>query len=521
MFDQNKDYSTKYPLLNQYLLDDIGPKMLYYLKEFNEFTKYMIEKYSFIISRKDAKKISIKDVQNKDPILKKKLQNFIKLWKNLKKYAIKYKYRENMVPKDFTENDKLIYFLNDNGEFWYGIYIAAAYQCFINWQNNFLQSIIDSKSQNTNLIYYINNLKNKVPVQKANNEILLINNFKNSVFRDFDEIIYSFSNRNIFNEDSDGKINYLNYNSFTFDFSSIEEELENIILPGKCLFDSVDKLNFMIFWGEGFRGGRSGTLIEFYKKYPQIDLNMKEKDLIVKYFISLIYEEEEGKYDFSKFYSSLNLIIFYLLNNNHNSEDKIFLELKKNPIFLKLSDDCKNFFSENGPGKDFRINKLMNIFFYIEHYCFEDLCETLQIEYRKEISPIIVEKIKKDLLNNKNEKYYTLKDLAAALRRFISRYLVGQRQEVEINERRELYYELTRQDLWEEKIGKLDNLDELIKNQLKDYKLTIGQSLSLYNIIGEKDKKENINKVFEPEPYSDWPVSDEEEFYGERKNCRY
>jgi len=114
MFDQNKDYSTKYPLLNQYLLDDIGPKMLYYLKEFNEFTKYMIEKYSFIISRKDAKKISIKDVQNKDPILKKKLQNFIKLWKNLKKYAIKYKYRENMVPKDFTENDKLINFLNDD-----------------------------------------------------------------------------------------------------------------------------------------------------------------------------------------------------------------------------------------------------------------------------------------------------------------------------------------------------------------------------------------------------------------------
>jgi len=289
-------------------------------------------------------------------------------------------------------------------------------------------------------------------------------------------------------------------------------------LPGKCLFDSVDKLNFMIFWGEGFRGGRSGTLIEFYEKYPQIDLNLEEKDLIVKYITSLINEEEEGKYDFSKFYSSLNLIIFYLLNHNFKSEEKIFLELKKNPIFLKLSDDCKNFFSENGPGKDFKINKLMNIFFYIEHYCFEDLCETLQIEYRKEISPIIVEKIKKDLFNNKNEKYYTLKDLAAALRRFISRYLVGQRQEVEIDERRELYYELTRQDLWEEKIGKLDNLDELIKNQLKGYRLTIGQSLSLYNIIGEKDKEEIINKVVEPEPYSDELVSDEEEFFDKNKN---
>ena len=35
----------------------------------------------------------------------------------------------------------------------------------------------------------------------------------------------------------------------------IEEELGKLILPEKCLFENEDKLNFVIFWGEGFRGG--------------------------------------------------------------------------------------------------------------------------------------------------------------------------------------------------------------------------------------------------------------------------
>jgi len=519
MIGPKKECSSKYPLLNQYLSADSKPKKLKYLKEFNEFTNYMIEKYSCQISRNNAKKISIKDEDiYKDSNFKKKLQSFINLWNNhIKKYAIKYKCRENMTPKEFKESDKLIYFLNDDGELGFGIYLAAAYQCFIDWQNNFLKPIINSEIQNRSLNYYIDNLKNKVPVQEANNEALLINNFGKSEFRDFDEILYSFSNRNIFNEN--GKINYLKYNSFIFDYTSIEEELGDIILPGKCLFDNVDKLNFMVFWGEGFRGGKSDTLIKFYEKYPQKDLDTAEKDTILKYISDLIKDDENQKYDFSKFFSSLNLIIFYLLNNNFKSEEKISPILKDHPKYLKLSNDCEDFFSEKGVGKDFKINKLMNIFFYIEHLCFENLCTTLNIEYQKEIKSDTVEKIKKEIANNKNEKYYTIKDLAAALRRYISRYLVGQREEVEIDEKRELYYELTRQDLWEEKIGKLDNLDILIKNQLEKYKLTVGQSLSLYKIIGEEDKIE-IKITPEPEPEPE-PESDDFSFKKSNASNKY
>jgi len=35
-----------------------------------------------------------------------------------------------MTPKNFSEKDKLINFLNDDDELGYGIYLASAYQCF-------------------------------------------------------------------------------------------------------------------------------------------------------------------------------------------------------------------------------------------------------------------------------------------------------------------------------------------------------------------------------------------------------
>ena len=319
-----------------------------------------------------------------------------------------------------------------------------------------------------------------VPIQDATNEILLIDNFEDSEFNDFNDILYPFSRRNIFNKD--GTINYLKYNLFIFDFSSIEEELAKILLPGKCLFEDEDHLNFMAFWGEGFRGGKSETLSSFYLNYKQTDLAEDERKKILKYIKK---RNKDGNADFKEFFSSLNLLIFYLLNKRAVNTEKISKILLEKPPYLKISKDCDEFFKNEG--KNFEVNKLMNIFFYIEHLCFSTLCETLQPEYKKSINDETKEKIKKKLFNEENQNY-SIKDLAAALRRFISRYLAGTRQEVEIDEKRVLYFELTRLDLWEEKFGKLDNLEELIANQLEEFQLKVGQAFALYEIIGEEDK---------------------------------
>ena len=123
-----------------------------------------------------------------------------------------------MKPKDLSKNDKLIYFLNDANELGKGMYLASACQNFINWQNEFLEHIISSSTHNSVLHCYVDNMKNKIPVQDANpNQILSIDNcFKNSDYDNFEDLVYSFSKRNIFNED--GKIDYLKYNLFKYDF---------------------------------------------------------------------------------------------------------------------------------------------------------------------------------------------------------------------------------------------------------------------------------------------------------------
>ena len=134
----------------------------------------------------------------------------------------------------------------------------------------------------------------------------------------------------------------------------------------------------------------------------------------------------------------------------------------------------------------------MNIFFYIEHLCFNDLCNNLHPDYKINLEHETQEKIKKKLFNevNKNNKSYSIKDLTAALRRYSPRYSVGNRQDSDIDEKRELYFELSRLDLWGEKYGQLENLEELIKEQLGEFRLNIGQAFSLYEIIGEEDKND-------------------------------
>ena len=155
-------YINKYPLLGQYLIGKPGPKKMKYLPNFNEFINYMIDNYSFKISRDDAKN----RILEKEEIFKKenfseKFNNFINSWNNIKNDAIKYKCRPEMEIKSLSKKDSLSYFLNDDAELGNGMYLAAACQNFIFWQNDFLQPIIDNIKYNGILHYYVNSLQKK------------------------------------------------------------------------------------------------------------------------------------------------------------------------------------------------------------------------------------------------------------------------------------------------------------------------------------------------------------------------
>jgi hypothetical protein len=196
------DNKEKYPLLNKLLRGDPIVYKLSNLPAFNDFTNYMVEYYSFKISRDDAKKRDLeKEEIFKTKEFQKKYESFLNAWNDINSEAIKYGCRPEMPPKELTSKDKLIYFLNDNGELYNGMYLAAACQNFIDWQNNFLEPIFNANAYNGILNYYAEAIKKKIPVQDAkHDQIVLINErFSYSNYTNLNDVIYSFSERNIFN----------------------------------------------------------------------------------------------------------------------------------------------------------------------------------------------------------------------------------------------------------------------------------------------------------------------------------
>ena len=145
-------------------------------------------------------------------------------------------------------------------------------------------------------------------------------------------------------------------------------------------------------------------------------------------------------------------------------------------------------------GETLKIDKLIDIFAIFEHLCFNDLLSLLKDEYKKEINEII----KKDIIKTFDEELnhnniISKKDLSKALRRLISRYLVGTGDINDIKPENELSLELCREDLWDGNLKKFNDLDEKIKEFIGDLKLQVNQSFYFYELIGFEDKKEFEN----------------------------
>ena len=194
--------NQNYPLLNQILLDKPEMRKMEYIPIFNEFTNFMVEKYSFKISREYAKNNNLEneEIYKNDKKFQENVLNFINAWNEIKYEATKYQCREEMPVKELKPSNKLIDFLIDNGDLGGGMYLAAACQNFISWQNSFLQPIIDANTSNGILNCYVYNMKKKIHLHKAkqDNILLIKDRFSKSKYLNENDIIYSFSERNIF-----------------------------------------------------------------------------------------------------------------------------------------------------------------------------------------------------------------------------------------------------------------------------------------------------------------------------------
>ena len=197
------------------------------------------------------------------------------------KYLLEYNNRQQMDIKYIKESDPIAFVLNDDGEVSYGMHLAAAYQKFINWQNSFLNNIIENISQSGVLHYFKDQLKKEIYAQDATNTEIVNLNLDNdtSLYNSFNEIFTVFSRRNCFDK---GKINYSNYKNIQYDFDLIEEEIGKIILPGKKLFKNSQR--FVTYGFEGYRGGNQLLFKIFLKNINKIHL----KKLKEKYYLNIL-----------------------------------------------------------------------------------------------------------------------------------------------------------------------------------------------------------------------------------------
>ena len=200
-FQNDPTNEDKFPVISNYInvSQNFFLKLLKNINNINPFINFMIDYYSYKISREEGKKKLIKDelsminnVNNKINLL---FENFKKGWENVYKEAIKYKCRPEMNPKEINQNDLISFVLNDDGELGNGMYIAAAYQNFIEYQNQFLYSIVNNTKKESPLYYLIENIQKEEVISQLAKENEVVNldiNLENSDYCNFEEMIKIF-----------------------------------------------------------------------------------------------------------------------------------------------------------------------------------------------------------------------------------------------------------------------------------------------------------------------------------------
>ena len=482
-FEENGNNIHAYPVIYKFLEENRESKLLYLseLEKYNGFCNFMVDNYSFKITRDEAnnKKLKEEDIYKQRTKQKKNIfKDFFESWNKIYNYATKYKTNDLKEPKELKENDNLIYFLNDVNEVGKGMYIAAGYEFFIKTQNDFLNYFLEHGEDKPYLKFYFENIKNKIPIYEANNnQILLIySSFKTSEYRSFSEIINTYSKRKIFN--NDGSINYLNYNKFEFDFQGIEEELAKLILPGKCLFEDEDNLNFVNYWGEGFNGGKEDFLQRFEEildKPEELTDNEKiqMKSYINEYFIDLN--------DYKQLYGYAQLLIFYMSENNYKKDQTIIELIESSPDINIENKNIKDIF------EGYKVNKIYSIFLFIEQLCFDLFSQNLIKEYKADIDENSKNKITDIAINKKDD----IKGLAPAIRRFISRILYRIKDAKDLLPNAKLSIELRKQlSLWDKNYRDEKKLNKIFE-QLDEFNLNIGQCFNLYQLIKEEEEEYN------------------------------
>ena len=522
-FTNLKENENKYSLINLLIKRDeditqdaINMKSL---ENINKLTNLLLNIYSYKISREDGKSKVFKDeirfiieeynkvnpiqINSEEEFIDNYVKPFIKSWDMIKKKSVQYKCRilrdldKKQSPLEMKLDNKLCYFLVDDGDKEGGMFLAAAYQHLIEWQNAFINIIIGKNNMNGILNSYVSQLEQEIDIQDATKEEII--NIDGNTYQRLNELIFSSSMRNIFTEEN--KINYKNYNSIIYNYDFIEEELGKIILPGLKKFTN-EKIKFVTYLFEGFRGGNSTVLVDYNNKYVPRALSETEKKCLNEF---LQINNNNHKF-YNDVFTSLQILMNEIIKENYEENYLIYKIIEALPDIIILNEELKKLFKnkyeyyKDEKEKVFTINSLVSVFEYFEALCWKDMSKNILPDYQLELSDESKKFVVEYFEKNKNEnKVVNKKNFTDALRKLISRYLAGSRQEIDIKSEAQLKLYIIKDELWSRDIIDNDDFEIEIYEIVKD-DILIGNSWKLYDLLGgDEIMNEEINKNKEKE----------------------
>ena len=504
-FKEFKENENKYFLINTLIKDkeDFTKDIINMknLENINRLSNILLSIYSFKISREEGKSNSLKDKLDdilekfnktnrnrikENDFIEKYINSFIKSWDLIKEKSIQYKCQilrdieKGEKPLDMSINLPLCYFLVDDGEKDGGMFLASAYEHFIEWQNNFIDIIIGNNKLNGIHNSYVSQLEQELNVQEVTKEEII--KIDEDIYKDLKNLIKTTSMRNIFTKDD--KINYKNYNDIIYDLDYIEEELGKKILLGIKKFRK-GKIKFVTYLYEGFRGENSSVLIDYNRKYKQRELNENEK-IILNKFSRDNNENENIKFNIDVF-SSLQILMNEIIRENYEKNHLIKKVIENLPEYIILNDELKKMFENSfqyGNEDIFTIDTLVPIFEYFEALCWPSIKKNIPCDYQiklpEDTKKYIIDYFEK---NKNNNKLINIINFTTALRKLISRKLTGSRQDIEIEPKIKLKLHINRDELWLSHIKeKEEEFEKEIYDICKD-DLTIGNCFDVYESL--------------------------------------
>ena len=184
------------------------------------------------------------------------------------------------------------------------------------------------------------------------------------------------------------------------------------------------------------------------------------------------------------FFDTLLFLFFYLNDNIFDEEEKfkdVLHKINNNKI---PEDDINEFFSK----VDLKVNTFMNMFFYVENKYLNDVkLEELISDIKNNFQDII--KGNEELIN-KIKKYNNKQDLINAVKRYVIRYIIVNKnmnkEKFEKFKNQQLILELGKPDLWELNKIKIDEVKNSLNDAFRDFNLKVRQILTFYYALSKK-----------------------------------